>query len=101
MPSGNCAVTSTTSPLLVAAVTFVPVRTRIFFLRKLFSSSSDTAASSLGTMRGSSSITVTSVVPKLLKIDANSTPTAPLPITMIDLGTSRRFIASVLVMMRL
>ena len=51
-------------------------------------------------MRGSNSMTVTSVVPKLLKIDANSTPTAPLPITMIDLGTSRRFIASVLVMMR-
>ena len=36
-------------------------------------------------MRGKNSRIVTSV-PKLLKIDANSTPTAPAPITISDFG---------------
>ena len=54
-----------------------------------FSSSADTASSSFGTRRGSSSITVTSL-PKRRKIDANSTPTAPLPMIAIDFGTSAR-----------
>ena len=40
-------------------------------------------------------------LPKRRKIDANSTPTAPLPRMTIDFGTSRRSIASSLVMMRL
>src|SRR5229473_2969312 len=69
-------------------------------LRSDFSSSADTASSSTGTRRGSSSTIVTSL-PKRPKIDANSTPTAPLPMIAIVLGTSRRAIASSLVMMRL
>jgi hypothetical protein len=64
-----------------------------------FSSSAETASSSTGTRRGSNSIIVTSL-PKRLKIDANSTPTAPLPRITIDFGTSRKPIASSLVMMR-
>ena len=40
-------------------------------------------------------------LPNRRKIDANSTPTAPLPMIAIDFGTSRRWIASSLVMMRL
>ena len=68
--------------------------------RNDFSSSADTASSSTGTRRGSSSMIVTSL-PKRRKIDANSTPTAPLPMIAIDFGTSRRWIASSLVMMRL
>ncbi len=51
-------------------------------------------------MRGSSSIIVT-WLPKRRKIDANSTPTAPLPRMTIDFGTSRSAIASSLVMIRL
>ena len=64
------------------------------------SSSVDTASSSTGTMRGSSSMMVTSL-PKRRKIEANSTPTAPLPRMTIDLGISLRPIASSLVMIRL
>ncbi len=64
------------------------------------SSSVDTASSSMGTMRGSSSMMVTSL-PKRRKIEANSTPTAPLPRMTIDLGISLRPIASSLVMIRL
>ena len=65
-----------------------------------FSSSAEIASSSTGTMRGSSSMSVT-WLPKRRKIDANSTPTAPLPRMTIDFGTSRSSIASSLVMMRL
>ena len=65
-----------------------------------FSSSAEIASSSAGTMRGSSSMIVT-WLPKRRKIDANSTPTAPLPRMTIDFGTSRSAIASSLVMMRL
>ena len=64
-------------------------------LRNDFSSSADTASSSTGTSRGSSSRIVTSL-PNRRKIDANSTPTAPLPRIAIDFGTSRkcdRFVA--------
>ena len=45
------------------------------------------SSSSTGTTRGSISRIVTSA-PKLLKIDANSTPTAPEPITTSDFGIS-------------
>ena len=65
-----------------------------------FSSSADTASSSTGTSRGSSSMMVTSL-PNRRKIDANSTPTAPLPRMTSDFGTSGRWIASSLVMIRL
>ena len=69
------------------------------FLRNDFWSSADTASSSTGTSRGSSSMIVTSA-PKLLKIDANSTPTAPLPMIAIDVGTAFMWMASSLVMIR-
>ena len=64
------------------------------------SSSAETASSSTGTSRGSSSMIVTSL-PNRRKIEANSTPTAPLPMMTIDFGISFRPIASSLVMMRL
>ena len=54
-----------------------------------FSSSAEIASSSTGTRRGSSSMIVTSL-PKRRKIDANSTPTAPLPMMTSDFGTSFR-----------
>ena len=78
----------------------MPVSTLIFAFLKTRCSSADTASSSSGTIRGSSSISVT-WLPKRLKIDANSTPTAPLPMIAIDFGTAARWIASSLVMMRL
>ncbi len=81
-------------------MTFAPVWLVIPCLRNDFSSSADTASSSTGTSRGSSSTIVTSL-PKRLKIDANSTPTAPLPMITMLFGTSRRPMASSLVMMRL
>ena len=68
-------------------------------LRNDFSSSADTASSSTGTSRGSSSRIVTSL-PKRRKIEANSTPTAPLPMIAIAFGTSLKPIASSLVMIR-
>ena len=83
-----------------ALVTFAPVCDVMPCLRNDFSSSADTASSSTGTSRGSSSRIVTSL-PNRRKIDANSTPTAPLPMIAIDFGTSLRWIASSLVMMRL
>ncbi len=63
----------------------MPVITLILAFLNRRSSSVDTAASSSGTMRGSSSMRVT-WLPKRLKIDANSTPTAPLPMIAIDFG---------------
>ena len=84
----------------LARVTFAPVWLVMPCFRNDFSSSAETASSSTGTRRGSSSTMVTSL-PKRWKIDANSTPTAPLPMMTIDFGTSRRWIASSLVMMRL
>ena len=81
-------------------MTFVPVRTAMPRFLNAFASSAETASSSFGTMRGSSSISVTSL-PKRRKIDANSTPTAPLPMIAIDFGTAARWIASSLVMIAL
>jgi hypothetical protein len=73
----------------VAEVTFVPVITLMARFLNDRSSSVEIASSSPGTSRGSSSMRVTSL-PKLLKIDANSTPTAPLPMMAIDFGTFGR-----------
>ena len=53
-----------------------------------------------GTMPRQQLDDVTSL-PKRRKIDANSTPTAPLPMIAIDFGISFRWIASSLVMIRL
>src|SRR5436190_1680834 len=54
---------------------FAPVSMRIFCFLKTRSNSLEMSSSSTGTTRGSISIMVTSV-PKRLKMDANSTPTA-------------------------
>ena len=70
-----------------ALVTFVPVWILMPCFLNDFSSSAEIASSSTGTSRGSSSMIVTSL-PKRRKIDANSTPTAPLPRMAIDFGTS-------------
>ena len=61
------------------------VRTVMPRFLNAFSSSAETASSSFGTMRGRSSMSVTSL-PNRRKIDANSTPTAPLPMIAIDFG---------------
>ena len=81
-----CASISTPLGPALALVTFVPVSTLMPCRLNDFSSSADTASSSTGTRRGSSSMIVTSL-PKRRKIDANSTPTAPLPMMTIDFGT--------------
>ena len=99
LPSGVCASMSTPFAEGFALVTFVPVRTLMPCFLNDFSSSADTASSSTGTMRGSSSMMVTSL-PKRRKIDPNSTPTAPLPMMTIDFGISFMWIASSLVMIR-
>ena len=87
MPSAPCISIVTWPPFTFADVTFVAVRTAMPCFLNAFASSAETASSSFGTMRGSSSISVTSL-PKRRKIDANSTPTAPLPMIAIDFGTS-------------
>ncbi len=56
-------------------------------------SASEHSASSMGRMRGSASTSVT-LVPKALKMSANSEPTAPAPTTIIDLGAASRKSAS-------
>jgi hypothetical protein len=99
-PAAGSAVSVTPLAPGLAAVTLVPVRTLIFAFLKTRCSSAETASSSSGTMRGSSSISVT-WLPKRLKMDANSTPTAPLPMIAIDFGTVAMWIASSLVMIRL
>ncbi len=98
LPAMLCISIVTDPSFTLADVTFVAVRTAMPRFRKHLSSSADTASSSFGTMRGSSSISVTSL-PNRRKIDANSTPTAPLPMIAIDFGTAGRWIASSLVMM--
>jgi len=72
-----------------ADVTFVSSFAVMPRFLNAFASSADTASSSFGTRRGSSSMIVTSA-PKRRKIDANSTPTAPLPMIAIVFGTSAR-----------
>ncbi len=62
-------------------------------------SSFEISSSSTGTTRGRNSRIVTSA-PKLRKMDANSTPTAPAPITISDFGGWGRARISMLVRMR-
>ncbi len=66
---------------------------------KYRSSSFEISSSSTGTRRGSISRTVT-LVPKRLKMDANSTPTAPAPMMIMVFGTAVRFRISILVRIR-
>ena len=84
-----CAVrkpTSTPLAVLSAASVFAPVWIVICFASTLWASA-EISSSSRGRMRGSISITVT-VEPKRAKIEANSIPTAPAPITMRLFGIS-------------
>ena len=109
--SSFSASSSSCLPSLVTSVSFTPlsvlrmfsarapVSTRIFCLRKLRSSSLEMSSSSTGTMRGSISITVTSV-PNRRNMEANSTPTAPAPITTRLWGTAVRSRISMLVRMQ-
>ena len=80
-------------------MTLVPVSDLIPCFLNDFSSSDDTASSSTGTSRVNTSMIVTSL-PNLRKMEANSTPTAPLPRITSERGSSCRWIASSLVMMR-
>ena len=50
-------------------------------------SSREMSSSSIGTIRGSTS-RIVALEPNRANIDANSTPTAPEPITRSDFGTS-------------
>ena len=61
LPSGVCASMVTPLGVEVAFVTFVPVSTVMPCFLNDFSSSADTASSSTGTRRGSSSMIVTSL----------------------------------------
>ena len=65
---------------------FAPVSVRMPVFLKYRSSSFETSSSSTGTSRGSISRTVT-FEPKRLKMEANSTPTAPAPMIPRVFGT--------------
>jgi hypothetical protein len=99
LPAAFCIVIVTAPAATLAEVTLVAVRTVMPRFLNAFSNSADTASSSFGTIRGSNSMTVTSL-PNWRKMDANSTPTAPLPMIAIDFGIVPRLMASSLVMMR-
>ena len=89
----------TSSPLEVLPVTTTPASVFSSFssfvstcdlmprLRNDFASSVETSSSSSGTNLGNSSTIVVSA-PKREYTDANSTPTAPAPMTISDLGIS-------------
>ena len=66
-----------------------PTTTSIPRLRKLFITSAEQSASSIGRMRGATSSRVT-LVPYALNTSENSHPTAPAPITAIVLGAVSR-----------
>ncbi len=92
---------STPSPVTFALVTFVPVCAVMPCLRNDFASSADTASSSTGTRRGSSSRIVTSL-PKRRKIERELDADRAAAHDRHRLGgTAFRWIASSLVMMRL
>ena len=67
------------------AWTFTPVRTSIFRLAKLRARSFEISSSSIGSSRGSAS-TIVTWTPYAAKTSANSTPTAPAPITTTEGG---------------
>ena len=73
--------------------TLTPARTLIFRFLKFFAITSLASASSMGSTRGSASISVTSV-PKALKMSANSVPTAPAPTIASVFGAFSRKSAS-------
>jgi hypothetical protein len=66
-------------------VTLAPAAVVMPRLRKARATAFDRSSSSSGARRGSASISVTSA-PKERYIDANSSPTAPAPITIADDG---------------
>ena len=87
LPSEPVTVTFTPAFVFSSFSNFALTKDSMPRLRKTRASSLLTSSSSFGTSRGSASTMVISV-PKLLKIDPNSTPTAPDPMTTMDLGIS-------------
>jgi hypothetical protein len=78
--------------------TFAPEKTSMPRFLYWRSNSLEMSSSSTLTIRGSASRIVTSA-PKLLKTEANSTPTAPAPMTISDLGMAGRVSISIFVRM--
>ena len=70
----------------LTAWTLAPTRTSIFRLAKLRARSFEISSSSIGSRRGRASTTVT-CTPYAAKTSANSTPTAPPPITTTEGGS--------------
>ncbi len=99
LPSALVKVTFTPSLVFSTFSTLAPVWVSMPRLRKTRASSLLTSSSSLGTRRGRYSTMVISL-PKLLKMEPNSTPTAPAPITTMDLGICGSARISMLVRMR-
>ena len=98
LPPDNVTLSLTLLPVFLTFSALAPVSTRIPCFLKVFSSSFEISSSSTGTMRGNISSTVT-FVPKRLKIEANSTPTAPAPMIPIVFGIVVRFRISTFVRM--
>ena len=90
LPFGSVQLTSAPSLFFSIFVSLIARFTSMPRFLNSRSSSLEISSSSTGTTRGSISRIVTSA-PKLLKIDANSTPTAPDPITTSDFGISAIF----------
>ena len=78
--------TVTPSRPVRTACTFTPVRTSIFRLAKLRARSFEISSSSIGRSRGSAS-TIVTWTPYAAKTSANSTPTAPAPMTTTEGGS--------------
>ena len=87
MPPDVRASTSTPPSVFVTFSTRVSTYTAIPCRLNEAASSREISSSSSGTMRGRTSTTVV-FEPKRANIEANSTPTAPEPMTSRDFGTS-------------
>ena len=87
LPPDVRASTSTPPSIFVTFSTRVSTYTAIPCRLKDAASSREISSSSTGTIRGSTSMTVV-FEPKRANIEANSTPTAPEPMTSRDFGTS-------------
>jgi len=98
-PSLVVKVTFTPWPACSTLSTLVPTCEPMPRLRKTRASSLLTSSSSFGTSRGRYSRMVTSE-PKLRKMEPNSTPTAPAPITISDFGMRSMLRISTLVSTR-
>ncbi len=96
LPFASVAVSDTPFESLRMFSAFAPVSMRIPVFLKCFSSSFEISSSSTGTSRGNISRMVT-FVPKRLKMEANSTPTAPAPMMPRLFGIAGRSRISIFV----